>query len=53
MVGKFTSLLEAVHDSSDFNVHEPVSGHFGSKFVVLDDVRQEIGIGDAHVLEPV
>ena len=53
LVGKFTSLFEAVHGPLDFNVDEPVDRHFGSKVVVLDDVRREIGIGDGHVLEPV
>ena len=53
LVGKFASLLEAVHGLSDCNVNEPVSGYFGSKIVVLDGVGREIGIGDAHVLEPV
>ena len=53
LVGKFPSLLEAVHGLSDFNLDETVSGNFGGKVVVLDDVRREIGIGDAHVLEPV
>ena len=52
-VGKFTSLLEAIHGPPAFNVDEPVSGHFGSEVVVLDDVRREIGIWDAHELEPV
>ena len=53
LVGKFTRLLEALHGSTNFNVDEPVGGNFGSKAVVLADVRQEIGIGDAHVFEPV
>ena len=53
LVGRFTSLLEALHGLSDLNVDEPVRGHFGSKVVVLDDARQKIGIGNARVLEPV
>ena len=53
LVGKFASLLEATHGLSDFNVDEPASGYFGSKILVLNNVRREIGIGDAHVLKPV
>ena len=53
LVGKFTSLLEAIHGSSDFNVDEPVGGNFGGKIVVLDDAGRKIGVGDVHVLEPV
>ena len=53
LVGKFTSLLEASRGSLDFNVDEVVGGDFGSKVVVLDDVRREIGKGNVHVLKPV
>ena len=42
LIGKFASLLEAVHGSLDFNVDESVDGNFGGKVVVLDDVRREI-----------
>ena len=53
LIGKFSSLLEAIHDPSDFDVDEAIGGNFGGKAVVLADVRRDIGIGDMHVLEPV
>ena len=53
LAGKFTNLLEAVHGPSDFNIDEPIGGHFGRKVIVLSDVRKEIGIGDMYVIEPV
>ena len=53
LVGKFASLLEAIHGTSDFNVDEAVGCYLGSEVIVLYDVRREIGIWDAHIFEPV
>lgn len=39
-VGKFSSLLEAVHGPSDFNVDETIGGNVGGKVVVLNDLRR-------------
>ena len=53
MVGKFSSLFEAIHGLMDFNVDKTVGSNFGSQVVVTDDVRGEIRIGDPHEFKPV